>query len=528
VQSGKSSTRVAVERVKAVLQSQGMTLHQVSQTIVEVFGRSSPYFVPHNFYYDLGLGSFSPSLHQIFALSKVSGYRFYDWLRVFGFPPEEITHQQTLLESKRTSLIDTSLQDPGEWISWFQERLTTAEIGRVVPLRRILRESPAFRAVSFGLHDRFLYAKIGNEDALAFPNLLSGSIVRADTHCYEDKRPTNPDVAKGPLFIVEHSGGICCCELRAGGEGRLVLISSGLPYAQIELKLAEEAKVLGVIDLEIRSLLRPEQPDVPAELARRWRPSRLFHEELKLSTLLHRARNKMGWSFREASMASKQIAERLGDEQYFAAPGSLSDFEAVDTPPRHVQKVLTLCTIYGIHLRAFLNSVGINWNDADMEPIPDALIPRKSPLEATRLSQQANLAENVFLPTFMNTPDEEVPLFMRHALTNISGLKHPKLNDFFWSSTGGPTYHWLFSKDCLFMVNRQKKKPCYSRKKLSWQQPIYLVLKRDGTYLCACCSLEEDLLIIHAQVDNPVRQPGLRNHHDAEVVGQIVGVCRRL
>jgi len=80
----------------------------------------------------------------------------------------------------------------------------------------------------------------------------------------------------------------------------------------------------------------------------------------------------------------------------------------------------------------------------------------------------------------------------------------------------------------LFMVNRQKKRPSYSRKKSSWEQPVYLLLKRDGTYLCACCSLEDDVLIVHAQADNPLKQPALRNNHDAEVVGQIVEVCRRL
>ena len=53
----------------------------------ELYGRSSPYFVPHNLYYDLTNETFSPSLHQLFALSRVSGYRLNDWLRVFGFRP---------------------------------------------------------------------------------------------------------------------------------------------------------------------------------------------------------------------------------------------------------------------------------------------------------------------------------------------------------------------------------------------------------------------------------------------------------
>jgi len=79
-----------VERVKAILARKSLTLYQVSQKTRVLYGRLSPYFIPHNLYYDLGLGTYSPSLHQLFALSSISDYRFNDWLRVFGFHPDDI------------------------------------------------------------------------------------------------------------------------------------------------------------------------------------------------------------------------------------------------------------------------------------------------------------------------------------------------------------------------------------------------------------------------------------------------------
>jgi hypothetical protein len=72
-----------VERVRAILDRKGLTLYQVSLRTQNLYGRSSPYFVPHNLYYELDVGTFSPSLHQLLALSKISKYRFNDWLRVF-------------------------------------------------------------------------------------------------------------------------------------------------------------------------------------------------------------------------------------------------------------------------------------------------------------------------------------------------------------------------------------------------------------------------------------------------------------
>jgi hypothetical protein len=51
----------------------------------KLYGRQSAGFLPHNLYSDLRLGSSTPSIYQLFALSRISGYRLGDWLDVFGF-----------------------------------------------------------------------------------------------------------------------------------------------------------------------------------------------------------------------------------------------------------------------------------------------------------------------------------------------------------------------------------------------------------------------------------------------------------
>jgi hypothetical protein len=61
-----------------------------------------------------------------------------------------------------------------------------------------------------------------------------------------------------------------------------------------------------------------------------------------------------------------------------------------------------------------------------------------------------------------------------------------------------------------------------------WQQPLYVLLKRDGTYLCACCGLENGTLVIHPYSKQFRRPEQLRYHQDVEVVGQIVMVARKV
>lgn len=242
-----------VERVKAILARKGLTLYQVSQRTRVLYGRSSPYFIPHNLYYDLGLGTFSPSLHQLFALSSISDYQLDDWLRVFGFNPEDIARLRVLLPSSRTTLLDSSLDDPESWVLWFRSKPGNLPAPAIAPLGQLLDSAPPrrLRSVSHAKKNNCVYAKIGLEDAFAFPDLLPGSIVRANIRLAKAMLPAANGKARHSLFLIEHANGLCCCRLQAVGKNRVMPLSTQLPYAQVELQLQEEVRVLGVLDLEI-------------------------------------------------------------------------------------------------------------------------------------------------------------------------------------------------------------------------------------------------------------------------------------
>lgn len=520
------------DRVKAILQSKGLTLYQCSQQTKNLYGRSSRYFVPHNlyYYYDLDVGTYSPSLHQVFALSKLSGYHFNDWLRVFELDPEDISRLQVLLPSKRTLLIDHSLADPECWIPWLRNRPMNVSAPPTAPLGRLLELSPSrrLRSIARTYKNNFLYVKIGREDALAFPDLLPGSIVRADTRITQEMLTSGHGTDSKPLFLIQHSNGWNCCRLQAVGKNRVTLLFGQLPYAQVELQLHEEVQVLGILDLEIRPWFKPEQPDVPADVAKQWKPLAPRRDDMKLSNLLRAGRLRAALSFREASAMSRQVASELGDEQYFAAAGSLSDYEARDVPPRHVHKAITLCAIYGLQFSVFLKSIGLRLEDAGREPIPDRLLPRKVETASRGATNETDdPMENGFLGHLLRQSGH-VPFFLRESLSYLSGLTNLTLHDFFWVGGESRALHPLLVNGLLVIVNRHRKKPIYSRSKPLWQQPVYLLLRRNGTYACGCCSLENRTLAIHpySRTYQPPEQ--LRNNDDAEIIGQVVTVARRL
>ncbi len=526
-----SSARGAdlAERVRYILASKNLTLSHVSQVSASRFGRSSPYFLPHTLYHEFRLGTFSPSLHQVFALSQISGYRFSDWLRVLGCDPEDIPRLQVLLPAKRTMLLDSSLVDADAWIPWFRSRTRGTSVPPIAPLAQLLEVTTPrrLRFLSEIGNRGFLYLRIGRQDAMAFPDLIPGSIVRVNSKFSNDRIPKTNGATSTQIFLIEHNKGLFCCRLRVVEKGVIVPVGTSLSYAQLELQVPRVARLLGIVDLEIRSMLGSEQPEVPRDLAKHWKP-RPRATDKELGQLLRASRTKQHLSLREVAGMSRNIAGLLGDERYFVSPSSLCDYELFNAPPRHFNKAITLCSLYGLQFRAFLKAIGIVLAEAGTEPIPDHLARRVLDMESVENSDQNDMpGRNGFLEQMLERC-EEIPFFLRQSIGPLSGLEDTSLDDFFWIGGEYDVLHPCLANGLLALVNRRDKRPIHFTSKPAWQQPVYVILRRNGTYLCACCGIENDTLVIHPYSQQFHRSEHLRYHQDAEVVGRIVRVARKL
>ena len=514
------------ERLQAILGSKDLTLYQVSQRSESLYGRSSPYFLPHTLYYDLRSGTFSLSIYQFSALSRISNCRLHDWLRALGFDVADIARLQIVLPSKRTVLLNSALEDPYAWIPWLANKTGDSVLPFMSPLSRLLEFRDHRRLGSMANLEKedFLYAKVGQEDALAFPELLPGSIVRVNRNVAIDLIPRQNGTSSNDLFLVEHCKGLFCCRLRTRGDGLIVPVSTQLPYAQVELQLPEEARCLGVVELEIRPLLKPEQAEVPKDLARHWKPKALA-ETGKLGDLLRTSRIRMNLSLRDASGLSRQAADLLGDEQYFVSSSSLSDYETLDTAPRHLHKTLTVCGLYGLQFNSLLKKVGIEPESLGQDAMPDRFVHRDSIQDEARGISQPQ--PDGFLKELWREFGD-IPFFLRHSLEGISGLAEVSLDDCFWVGAERNPLHPYLMRGLLVVVNRRKRKPVHFRSKPLWEQPLYVILARDGTYLCACCGLENGHLVLHPYSKELYRATRFRYPADVEVVGQVVTIVRKM
>jgi hypothetical protein len=123
---------------------------------------------------------------------------------------------------------------------------------------------------------------------------------------------------------------------------------------------------------------------------------------------------------------------------------------------------------------------------------------------------------------------EEVPYFLRDALPSIVGLPNLSVRDLFWAGATGDLFH-PYLRDSLFLaINRQSKIPAPSLSSPVWAQPLYVLETRDGNRSCAACSLQNGILMVRPCTTTSRRLLRLRNRIDAEVIGKVVAIARRV
>ena len=308
------------------------------------YGKDTAYFIPRSFLHRQRCG-ITPHICQMVALSQVTGFRFVDWMKVCGFDFELILALQLRIHTERTAIITPS-----------QAPMSSDSL--------ILRRNSWFQ----NKNDRYLFAKIGSRDAVAYPNVVPGSVVRADRCHITDV--FDKGSADDRLWLVEHPGGVTCCYVKPVDAKHVVLLPNHPPLSGWPLRLSREVRILGLVDLE----LRPREPGLFRPMCRVTRSEIPFkidrHDSsVNFSTLLRISRARIGLTFRAAHDMTMRVARLLGKREHGIALGLLSDYEAMNRLPRHAAKIMSLCIIYSIDLFELLRAAGVYIDDSDKAPL---------------------------------------------------------------------------------------------------------------------------------------------------------------
>ena len=521
--------------MRELLATRRLTFYLASQRSVELFGRASAFYLPHNLHSDLAVSSATPSIYQLMALGRITRYRLTDWLALFGFDLDAIPQLQVLVPRRRTTILDFSVYDSEAWVPWFADRPGIARAAGIVPLGHLLSPAQPERARELlpGSNPHFLYAKVGQEDLLSFPDIGPGSVIRVDTLLAREAPSLAKNSADKRIFLVEYDLGFACTRLSSLGNGRVVFRSPLLPYVEGGFSLGKDLRILGVVDAEIRPLERRTGRVARFAVTTAHGGQRLGRNngEMNFKQLIRRSRFRAGLSFREASKLSRWVAERLQDPLYFTAASTLSDYETLLAPPRHVQKIVTLCILYATSFGDLLRAAGLAFDETGAEAMPDEFSTRAVPASAAK-SRSANRVglsrkPNGFLAPLVERW-EEIPLFLRRSLSGLTSVPRCSVSDLFWvRGDNDPIHPWLENAEFV-AINRRIKKPASSRAATFWERPLYVLLTRDGRYLCGSCTLERGFVVVHPFPDRPFTPRQFKNGADAEVVGEVTAILRRL
>ncbi len=217
---------------------------------------------------------------------------------------------------------------------------------------------------------RYLFAKIGTCDALAYPRLLPGSVVRVDRYHAHPIGSIDKDAPEKLLWLVEHSGGLTCCPVRWIDNRHIVLLPSRPPWGRWPLRVPTEARILGLVDMHVHPLQPVKLPEAGPVQLEQLVPLRVGEERAGFSEMLRSSRARTGLTFRTTHRLTRTIAQILGNSEYVIALGLLSDYEAMSRLPRHIAKILSLCVVYCMDIRELMDAAGVHIDDSAKLPLP--------------------------------------------------------------------------------------------------------------------------------------------------------------
>jgi hypothetical protein len=360
------------EIVRNILGRCGITICRLSAATRRDYGSRSQYFIPETFLYKLRSG-ITPHICQLLALSEHTGYRLSDWLRVCGFDLAQIPHLQMRLHTEHTVLITPVEREfePFQLQPHYahEEEWNFFSSSRALSSGAFASRMPWSRAENSCDDSRYLFAKIGAADAMAYPRLRRGSMVRVDRRFTERIRSDQAS-AGDLLWLVEQPTGLTCCPVRWIDDRHIVLLPNRPSSGQWPLRLPNEARILGLVDQGLVDLgFRPLPPltidEADSTMLEQPFPT-IYQKEatMKYSDLLRRSRRRTGLTFRAAHRLTRSVAQILGNREYAVALGLLSDYEAMGRLPRHIAKILSLCVVYCMDVWELMEAAGVHVDDS--------------------------------------------------------------------------------------------------------------------------------------------------------------------
>lgn len=252
-------------------------------------------------------------------------------------------------------------------------------------------------------------------------------------------------------------------------------------------------------------------------------------ERLRLNAgqQLRRIREAQRLTIRDVEHATLRIAEKSGNEEYFIPLSRLSDIETKGIVP----SIFRLYSLAAIYRKSYNELAALYGVDLDNVPFESELVPRPD----THVIPGALTGRSVQMPSKLD------PAFHLSRTTDLGRmiekwgalpfayLQRFAQDRFTYAYIGDSdlTMYPLLVPGSFVQVDESKNAVVEGGWSSEYERPIYFIETREG-YACSWCARNADELIIQPHPLSPVRPRILKLVHEAEVIGQVVGIAMRL
>ena len=240
---------------------------------------------------------------------------------------------------------------------------------------------------------------------------------------------------------------------------------------------------------------------------------------------LRRSRERLNLKFRDVELASQQIAERHGNQEFVVLISRLSDIENHGTLPS-IYRLYSLCCIYRLDLNEVLGWYGIGMDSLAADA---GLIP----LEKTHgIGFSADPDSEVTIPISLNPGidlsktlfvSEVVQRWGKLPLALVGGIDVKRYR-YGFVGTEDWSMHPTIPAGSLLIVDDAKRKILAGGWQNRSDRPVYFLEHRDGFY-CRWCSLTDGVLSLVPDPSSDAPILSFKYPGEIEVIGQVVGLA---
>jgi len=245
--------------------------------------------------------------------------------------------------------------------------------------------------------------------------------------------------------------------------------------------------------------------------------------------LLKRARERLNLRYRDVEEASRGIARRHQSDEYTIALSRLADIENKGTTPS-LYRLYSLCAIYRVDFTEVLSWYGIALDallrdSAEMQLDQTHMVGfAQQPSEATMpvpglLLEALDIEKNSLL-TRVAQQWGEIP---------VASLRQLDLKRYRYGFVGTEdwTMYPIIPPGAFVQIDEQEKVISRDGWANEFERPVYF-LEHRNRYYCSWCSQKGEEIILEPHPSSHVSPEIFRQPSEVEIIGQVVGVAKRM